>query len=1014
MKKLLIFIMLITSSYTYAQSITVTGTVKDGTGPLLGVNVIVENTTNGVTTDFDGNFTLNDVSPGSNIVFSYLGYKTQTIRVNDNTPLTINLEEDAQALDEVVVIGYGTQKKREVTGAVSTVSADVIDEILPVKVEQALQGTVSGVNVTTQSGSPGAGIAIRIRGIATNGNNSPYVIIDGYEGDLSILNPTDIETITVLKDAQAAIYGTIGANGVILITTKSGKRNTKPKVSYNAYSAFQQTTRRLPLLNTTEYALLLNESYAAGGQAIPFLNVSGLGGGTNWQNEIFDDAAILRSHDINVSGGSEKVTYAFSASDLYQEGIIGGGKSSFKRNTARLSLGADISDKIKIKTNVIYTYLDRDALNESGLGSILFNAVNTPPTLSPYNDQDGDFTLVPNTPGLGIEIINPLAQIYNTFNDYDLRKLNGTVRLDYDIFKNIKLTGRIGFNTSNSEGKSFSREIDYGGKVFDITRSSVSQNSINDNSYTLDIFSTYRNVFKEDHSVQFTLGTTIYKEFGNGLFATGFDVPNNSWDFADIALANGVSPDGGRDVGSYAYDERRLSFFSRVQYDYKGKYLLSTMLRRDLSTKFGPDNRVGYFPSVTAGWVLSDETFFEDTKAIDFLKLRVSYGILGNDRIPNNGYVGSLSGEATYVFDDVLVNGTAIGILPNPELQWEEAKKFDVGADIRLLENKLEITTDYFINTRDNLLIPNIPVSGISGTNAPGAGSPTINAGSVRNTGFELAVSYRETLSDELSFGVNYNITTLKNEVTAVNNGTGFIEGGGFGVGQLAPSRMEVGFPIGYFYGLQTDGIFQNQAEVDAHPSQLDLGAEAAPGDIRYVDSNGDGVITVDDRINIGDPIPDVTMGFNFNINYKNFDFTAYAFASLGNDLVRNYERTLSDVNRLNYNLNRWTGEGTSTTVPRVTTAATTNNLFSDYFVEDGSYMRLQNMQFGFTFPTAYLEKAGITKLRMYVGANNLVTLTKYRGFDPGVANSAPIGGGIDGGAYPTARTYLIGFNLNF
>ena len=1014
MKKLIITLLFFTTTFTYSQNITVKGVVKDATGPLPGVNVVVENTTIGIITDFDGNFVLSDVPPESTVVFSYVGYKTQKIKVSDTTPLSILLEEDTQALDEVVVIGYGTQKKREVTGAVSTVGAETIDEIKPIKVEQALQGTVSGVNVTTQSGSPGAGLAIRIRGVATNGNNNPYVIIDGYEGDLSVLNPADIETITVLKDAQAAIYGTIGANGVILITTKAGRRNTRPKVSYNTYTAFQQTTRRLPLLNATEYALLLNESYAAGGQQVPpFTDISGLGRGTNWQDEVFDDSAPLRSHDLTISGGTEKVTYAFSASDLYQEGIIGGSKSSFKRNTARIALGVDISDKIKVKSNVIYTYIDRDALNESGLGSILFNAVNAPPTLSPY-DENGNFTLIPNTPGLGIEIINPLAQIANTYNDFDLRKINGTFNINYNIFKNIDLTGRIGFNTTNSEGKTFSPEIDYGGKVFDVPRSSVSQNSINDNNYTLDIFANYRNTFKEDHNVQFTLGTTIYKEFGNGLFATGFDVPNNSWEFADIALANGVSPDGGRDVGSYAYDERRLSFFSRVQYDFKGRYLVSAMLRRDLSTKFGPDNRVGYFPSVTAGWVLSDEAFFENARALDFFKLRVSYGILGNDRIPNNGYVGSLNGEATYVFNGVLVNGTAIGQLPNPELQWEEAKKFDIGADIRLLNNKLEITTDYFINTRDNLLIPNIPVSGIVGTGAPGGASPTVNAGAVRNTGFEFAIGYRETLSDHFSFGVNYNITTLKNEVLSVDNGTGFIEGGGFGVGQLAPSRMETGQPIGYFYGLKTDGIFQNQAEVDAHPSQIALGAVSAPGDLRYVDTNGDGEINVDDRVNIGDPIPDLTMGLNLNVTYKNFDLNAYTFASLGNDLVRDYERTLSDVNRLNYVLGRWRGEGTSNTIPRVTTAATTNTIFSDYFVEDGSFVRLQNIQLGYTFPVEYLEQVGITKLRLYAGANNLFTLTKYRGFDPGVANSAPIGGGIDGGAYPTARIYILGVNLNF
>ena len=479
-------------------------------------------------------------------------------------------------------------------------------------------------------------------------------------------------------------------------------------------------------------------------------------------------------------------------------------------------------------------------------------------------------------------------------------------------------------------------------------------------------------------------------------------------------MATGTGADGVRDVGSYAFDERRMSVFGRLQYDYKGKYLLSAMLRRDMSTKFGPNNRVAYFPSATAGWIISDEEFLNDSSLINFLKLRVSYGVLGNDQIPNNGYVGQLNGEATYVFDGTLTNGVAIGQLPNPDLQWEEAKKFDVGLDFTILNEKVDVTTDYFINKRDNLLISNIPVSGIAGVYAPGGSSPTINAGGVENKGFEFAINYKDNLSENLKLSVSYNVTTLTNEVTEVNNSTGFIEGGSFGVGQPAISRMEVGQPIGYFSGYKTDGIFQNQAEVDAHPSQLALGANASPGDLRYVDVNNDGVIDTDDRTNLGDPIPDVTMGLNLTLNWKNLDFTAYAFASIGNDMVRNYERTLTDVNQLNYVLDRWTGEGTSNTVPRVTTAATTNNVFSDYFVEDASYLRLQNVQLGYNLPADVIESMGFTKVRLYCGVNNLVTLTKYRGYDPGATSGARIGGGIDFRLYPIPRTYLFGLNLNF
>jgi len=375
------------------------------------------------------------------------------------------------------------------------------------------------------------------------------------------------------------------------------------------------------------------------------------------------------------------------------------------------------------------------------------------------------------------------------------------------------------------------------------------------------------------------------------------------------------------------------------------------------------------------------------------------------------------------VFDGNLVSGVATGQIPNPNLKWEEAKKFDVGLDLRLLNDKISIVTDYFIDTRKDLLIPDIPVSGITGVGAPGATPPTLNAGTVRNSGVEFAIDYKDKFSDSFSFSVGYNVTFIKNEVLEVNNGTGIIEQGNFGVGQPAASRMEAGKPIGYFYGYKTDGLFQNQAEIDAHPSQLALGANAATGDIRYVDVNSDGVIDAKDKTNIGDPIPAATMGFNIQLNYRNLDFALYSFASIGNDMVRNYERVLSDANRLDYVLDRWTGPGTSTSVPRVTTGATANNLLSDYFVEDASYFRIQNIQLGYTLDPKVTQKAGITKLRLYTGVNNLYTFTKYKGFDPGASfgptnkdgvSQSPIGAGIDYGFYPVPRTYLLGLNINF
>ncbi|MFH6943015.1 SusC/RagA family TonB-linked outer membrane protein [Flavobacterium sp. FlaQc-50] len=1021
--KLLLMVLLLFTSFAFSQTFDVTGIVLDGSGlSLPGVNVKVKSSSQSTTTDFDGSFKLSGVPKGTIIVLSYIGFRTQEVAVT-GPKITVKLSEDARSLDEVVVIGYGSQKKREVTGAVAVLDSKTLDILKPTRIEQALQGTISGVNVTTQSGSPGAPLDIRIRGIATNGQNSPTVIIDGYVGDLGILNPNDIETITVLKDAQAAIYGTIGANGIILVTTKMGKKNSKTKVSFNSYTGFQETSRKIQMLNATEYALLLNESYTNGGKPVLYPNVSGLGKGTNWQDEVFKTGVPILNSDLTISGGSEKITYSVSGSHLDQEGIVGGDKSGFLRNTARIALSADLSEKFKLRTNVIYTYFTRKTLNENGLGSVLFNALNVPATMTPY-DANGELTKVPIA-GFGNEIINPLAQIENTYNDYNYKKINGNFGLDYKIFKGFTLSSSIGFNTANSESKTFAKKLLYwinpSDKVFDVLRSSVNQGATNDNDYSFDLFGTYTTKISEHHNIVATIGNTIYKQWGNSFNATGFDVPNNSWEYADISLTRGVPV--AVNTAGYVYDQRRLSYFGRVQYDYKGKYLFSAMIRRDASTKFGPGNKVGYFPSLTAGWVISDENFFGKSETFNFLKFRASYGTLGNDQIPNYGYISLLNGEATYVFGGSLASGQATGQVPNPDLKWEEAKKFDAGLDLKLFNDKVSIVADYFIDTRKDLLIPNVPVSGINGTGAPGASPPTVNAGTVRNSGVEFSIDYKEKFSNSFSLSVGYNVTFLKNEVLEVNNGTGFIPGGAFGVGQLAPSRMEVGKPIGYFYGYKTDGIFQNQAEVAAHPSQLALGANAAPGDLRFVDVNGDGKIDTQDKTNIGDPIPEATMGFNLQLNYKNVDFALFTFASVGNDMVRNYERTVTNANRLNYVLDRWTGEGTSNSTPRVTTGATANNVFSDYFVEDASYLRIQNIQIGYSLDPKVTLKAGITKLRLYAGVNNLYTFTKYKGFDPGASfgpqnrdgvSQSPIGAGIDYGFYPVPRTYLLGLNINF
>ena len=575
----------------------------------------------------------------------------------------------------------------------------------------------------------------------------------------------------------------------------------------------------------------------------------------------------------------------------------------------------------------------------------------------------------------------------------------------------MTFNSRIGFNAANSKSRNFSKLINYGGKVFDVTRSSVNQNRINNNDYSIDNFINYKFAINEQ-KVAVTIGSTLFKNYGDALFATGFDVPNNSWENADISLANGTSTE--KTSGSYSYDQRRLSYFARFQYDMKDKIFFSGLVRRDASTKFGPQNRIGIFPSVTGGYILSEEQYFEKIDWIYFLKIRASYGLLGSDKIGDFLYLSQLTGEGVYVFDNELSFGRAIGVVPNSAVKWEASEQLDLGLDVTFLDNKLNLTFDYFQKTTNDLLIKNIPVSGILGVRAPGSGSPTVNAGEIFNEGYELMLKYSTSFGENFYLTSSINATTLNNRVTKVNNSVGFVEGGSFGVGQQAPSRMEVGFPIGYFYGYKTDGIFQNRSEVISHPSQVALGASAAPGDFRFKDLNEDGVIDDKDRTYIGDPIPDFTFGYNLNLNYKNIDFSLNAFASVGHEIVRNYERVQLNANKLDYYIERWRGEGTSNSVPRMTTRSTSNNVFSDFFVEDGSFLRIQTIQLGYSLPQSILGKIQLDQFRLFVTAENILTLTRYKGYDPSASSGAPIGSGIDNGFYPIPKTITAGVNIKF
>lgn len=985
-----------------AQNITVNGTVtSSGDGlPLTGVNVKVQNTNSGAVSDFDGNFSISNVVPGAVLEFTYLGFESKELPAQ--AKMSIALIEDNESLEEIVLIGYGSQRKSDLTGSVSVVSSETLEKLKPIDAAQALQGTTAGVTVSSASGSPGSGFNILIRGVSSNGNNQPLLIVDGYEGNLNSLNPDDIETLTVLKDAQAAIYGIKGANGVILVTTKKGKKNSAPTLTYSTYSGTQETSKKLNYLNASEYAALLNESYAAGGQSTPHTDISGLGVGTDWQDQIFETASMT-NHNIGLSGGTENVTYYLGASNLKQDGIIAPEKSKFERSNIKLSLGVDVNDNLKVSTNLNYYAVDRKTINENGLGSVLFNALNYSPLFEiDQEDVNGLF---------GNEIINPLSQARDTYNSYFGNSIEGNFQIDYKLMEGLTVTTRIGFKTFSDKSKSFAPIATYGaGKVFNNDRSTVSQNKVQNHSYTWEAFAVYKKSFADAHNFALTVGHSAQKFWGDGLFATGFDVPNNSWDFADIALTTGTSE--AKSNGSYIYDNRLTSFFGRFQYDYKGKYLISGMVRRDGSSDFTAANRFDQFNSVTAGWKISDESFLKDNSVINFLKLRGSYGTLGNN-VGGNLFRAALSGEGVYVFDNALTIGAALGPLPNANATWETAEKTDIGLDMKLFNSKVEIVADYFLEDREDLLIGGLPVSGLLGTSAPGSGSPTVNAGTTRSEGAELLISYNDNISDDLSFGISYNITKVEGTVTAIK-GDVPLQGGSFGVGQQAPSRMEVGQPIGYFFGLQSNGIFQSQAEIDAHPSQEGLGSASAPGDIRFVDTNNDGAIDTNDRTFIGKPLADYYMGFNLSLNFKGFDFSAFTYAEVGKDMVRNYERDQPNVNRLDLYLDRWTGAGTSNSVPRATTGSTNNKLFSDFFVEDASFIRIQNIQLGYSLPADVISAIGMSKFRIYASVNNAFTFTNYEGFDPAATTGQALGGGIDYGFYPVSRQYLLGLNISF
>jgi TonB-linked SusC/RagA family outer membrane protein len=1024
----------------FTQSIMVTGTVidelKEG---MPGVTIKIEGNPTGTTTDLDGKYTISINDKNNILIFSFIGYKNQAIQVNDQTKINVQLKLSSESLDEVVVIGYGKTTVKELTGATVQVKGESIERLNIPRMDQALQGQVSGVTINTNSGSPGGSSSIRIRGLSTFGDNDPLILVDGvvYDSEgLNSLNPGDIESINVLKDATAGIYGVRAANGVIIIETKKGRIGAKPKFEVGSYVGVQQTTNSLDLLNAAEYALIKNEMFIRG-TGSPIFNNTDLKVGTNWQDSIFQSAPI-ESFNFGVTGGSKKSSYSIGGNYFSQDGIVGGDKSSFDRYNARVNLVNSLTDKLTLSSVFLFTHEERKTLPENGLGSVLYNTINAFPTRD-IRTQDGryEYLLEVN------DIINPVAQIENTHNNALVNKLVGKQEFEYKINKNLSFTNRLSYNYSSVDNKSFSPLAWYGiGKyansainenldprmVFQGFQLSDPDNLVYDSILVeqgasvyeqratyLDLnFESYLNYSKtiDDHNIKATLGTTVFSRRGDVLNGTAFNIPNNSIDFADISASLTSGQINLNNTGSYEFEERLLSNFLRAEYGFKYKYIFSAILRRDGSSKFGPNNRFGYFPSFSGAWIASDESFF-NSKAITFFKVRTSYGISGNDQIANFAYRALLNGEGDYVFNNSIVQGVAIGTPSNPDLKWETTRQFNIGIDLQL-SNIIDISANYFVkNTNDLLFQP--AVSSLIGSYGPGGYPPYVNAGDVSNKGVELELAYATDPKNKVGMNVNLNFTYIDNEVKSTPEGVDFLPGAGFGVGGNTATRFEVGFPIGYFIGYQTDGVFQNQEEID-NATVIQPGAQV--GDLRFVDVDGDGVINFSnnsDKTNLGSPIPKFMIGSVLGFNVFGVDISTNLYAALGHKIVRNYERQQPYANQLSYVLDRWTVDNPSNDNPRVTTTATRNGVFSDYFVENGSYLRVRNVQIGYVLPKNICDKFGTDYIRFYMSANNLFTITNYMGYDPDIgAAQGALSNGIDYGFYPQARTIMGGVNIKF
>jgi TonB-linked SusC/RagA family outer membrane protein len=870
-----------------------------------------------------------------------------------------------------------------------------------------------------------------VRGIPSFSGTDPVVIIDGVPQtltDFNAINAADIETINVLKDAATtAIYGVKGGNGVIVVTTKAGTKNKRTEISASSNYGKQEVAKMIGVLNATEYAAIINEGSVTAGGPLIFPDLSKIGVGTNWQNEVFKDASF-QSHNVAARGGSERMSYFLSAGYLNQGGIVGGNdKSLYSRGNFTANLSFDLTSKLKFLVNATGVILYGKGVQENSFNSIIGSALNFDPTVPVYNN-------VPNTAGqygfsnlLLSEVFNPLTKLANTYNRNAGNKLYGKFELQYDVLKGLKLSTRFGYTKYDGNSKSFSPLVFYGtnnvdnsmnadGSTVTGKHNSVSHEKASNFNYTWESFANYNFKIKQDHNFETVLGFSVARISGNAAGASRQDVPFNSWEFADFNAATGSNTATNTNALSgyyYQYFRRNLSYFARINYDYSDKYLASFTARRDGSYAFGKDNKYANFFSGSLGWIVTKEEFFH-SDFIDYLKIRGSYGSIGNENVDPQ-FVSIVTGGSSYgptansngyTFNNVFYPGATVGSAANDALRWEKQLQMNVGFDMNFYKKKFSLSADYFQKKVDGLLFT--PSASLYLGTVP---IPTANIGATKSSGIDLTLAYNEMIRRTVKLNTSLTFTTAKNEVTATNDdGTAKIRGGGYFNGQSQNVTVfEKGQTPGYFYGYKTNGLFQTAADVAKSATQA--GAQA--GDIRFVDVNGDGIINASDQTKIGDPFPTFTMGWNLNLEYKNFDLTAFTYASVGNDIYRAYERNANYTNKYRAVLARWTGANTTNDArnPRYSfTDANSNIRVSDRYVEDGSFVKIKNIQLGYTFPSSVTKKI-LSRLRIYAQVKNAYTFTKYSGFDPEIPGGI-LDTGVDRGAYPQARTYAVGIDI--